>query len=121
LKQAIQPVYNFNAGPSALPTAVLEKAQQELLNFRGTGMSVMELSHRSAAYEEVHNNAITRLKTLFSIPENYEVLFFTRWGKSSIFDDSNELFTTRPKSCLCEYGSMVRKSICRGKAIWRSL
>lgn len=75
LKQTIQPVYNFNAGPSALPSAVLEKAQQELLNFRGTGMSVMELSHRSAAYEEVHNNAISRLKTLFSIPDHYEVLF----------------------------------------------
>ncbi|MCJ8008818.1 phosphoserine aminotransferase [Lederbergia wuyishanensis] len=75
MKQTIQPVYNFNAGPSALPSAVLEKAQQELLNFRGTGMSVMELSHRSSTYEEVHNKAITRLKTLFSIPENYEVLF----------------------------------------------
>jgi phosphoserine aminotransferase len=67
--------YNFNAGPSALPLEVLEKAQQELIDFRGTGMSVMELSHRSAAYEEVHNQAITLLKELHSIPENYEVLF----------------------------------------------
>ncbi|HJV45344.1 MAG TPA: 3-phosphoserine/phosphohydroxythreonine transaminase [Bacillota bacterium] len=67
--------YNFNAGPSALPLAVLEKAQGELVNFRGTGMSVMELSHRSAAYEEVHNQAIALLKELLSIPENYEVLF----------------------------------------------
>ena len=68
-------VYNFNAGPSALPLPVLEKAQQELVNFRGTGMSIMELSHRSKPYEEVHNEAIARLKRLFSIPENYEVLF----------------------------------------------
>lgn len=75
LKQIVQPVYNFNAGPSALPLAVLEKAQQELINFRGTGMSIMELSHRSAAYEEVHNEAISRLKRLYSIPDNYEVLF----------------------------------------------
>lgn len=67
--------YNFNAGPSALPLAVLEKAQQELIDFRGTGMSVMELSHRSAVYEEVHNQAITRLKNLMAIPDNYEVLF----------------------------------------------
>jgi phosphoserine aminotransferase len=67
--------YNFNAGPSALPLEVLEKAQQELIDFRGTGMSVMELSHRSVAYEEVHNQAITLLKELHSIPENYEVLF----------------------------------------------
>ncbi len=75
MREEKQVVYNFNAGPSALPTAVLEKAQQELLNFRGTGMSVMELSHRSQAYEEVHNGAIARLRKLFSIPENYEVLF----------------------------------------------
>ncbi|MEH7108132.1 3-phosphoserine/phosphohydroxythreonine transaminase [Bacillus sp. JJ1764] len=67
--------YNFNAGPSALPLDVLKKAQEELIDFRGTGMSVMELSHRSAAYEEVHNQAIALLKELLSIPEGYEVLF----------------------------------------------
>lgn len=75
MKEHTQSVYNFNAGPSALPKAVLEKAQQELLNFRGTGMSIMELSHRSKPYEEIHNEAIARLRRLFSIPENYEVLF----------------------------------------------
>ncbi|MFS0577120.1 3-phosphoserine/phosphohydroxythreonine transaminase [Sporosarcina sp. 179-K 3D1 HS] len=75
MSQTNQRAYNFNAGPSALPLAVLEKAQQELVNFRGTGMSVMELSHRSPAFEEVHNAAINRLKALFAIPDNYEVLF----------------------------------------------
>jgi phosphoserine aminotransferase len=75
LKQSIRPVYNFNAGPSALPLPVLEKAQEELIDFRGTGMSIMELSHRSKAYDDVHNEAIARLKRLFSVPENYEVLF----------------------------------------------
>ncbi|PIC65543.1 3-phosphoserine/phosphohydroxythreonine aminotransferase [Sporosarcina sp. P13] len=68
-------VYNFNAGPSALPREVLEKAQSELVDFKESGMSIMEMSHRSATYEEVHNQAITRLRSLFSIPENYEVLF----------------------------------------------
>ena len=71
----VQRAYNFNAGPSALPLEVLEKAQQELIDFRGTGMSVMELSHRSAAYEEVHNQAKANLAELLSIPENYEILF----------------------------------------------
>ncbi len=70
-----QNVYNFNAGPSALPTAVLEKAQQELTNFQGTGMSVMELSHRSKTYEDVHNGAISRLKKLYNISDDYEVVF----------------------------------------------
>ncbi len=71
----VQRAYNFNAGPSALPLEVLEKAQAELIDFRGTGMSVMELSHRSAAYEEVHNQAKANLAELLSIPENYEILF----------------------------------------------
>lgn len=68
-------VYNFNAGPSALPLEVLERAQAQLVDFKGSGMSIMEMSHRSAEYEEVHNKAIERLRALFSIPENYEVLF----------------------------------------------
>ncbi len=67
--------YNFNAGPSALPVEVLEKAQEELVNFKSSGMSIMEMSHRSKDYEAVHNDAIARLKSLYSIPDNYEVLF----------------------------------------------
>ena len=75
MKNPNRNTYNFNAGPSALPTAVLEKAQQELTNFQGTGMSVMELSHRSKTYEAVHNEAIERLRKLYNIPDDYEVLF----------------------------------------------
>ena len=75
MKKNYRNTYNFNAGPSALPTAVLEKAQQELTNFQGTGMSVMELSHRSKTYEDVHNEAIARLKKLYAIPDDYEVSF----------------------------------------------
>ncbi|KOS68027.1 MFS transporter [Lysinibacillus contaminans] len=70
-----QRAYNFNAGPSALPVEVLENAQQQLINFRDSGMSIMEMSHRSAIFDEVHNEAIARLKKLYAIPENYEVLF----------------------------------------------
>ena len=70
-----QRAYNFNAGPSALPKEVLENAQQQLVNFRDSGMSIMEMSHRSAIFDEVHNEAITLLKKLYAIPENYEVLF----------------------------------------------
>jgi len=70
-----QRAYNFNAGPSALPLEVLENAQQQLVNFRNSGMSIMEMSHRSAIFDEVHNEAIALLKKLYAIPENYEVLF----------------------------------------------
>src|SRR5690625_4433269 len=71
----MKPVYNFNAGPSALPKEALEKAQAELTNFNDTGMSVMELSHRSKEYEAVHEEAISLLKELLQIPESYKVLF----------------------------------------------
>ncbi|WP_243291455.1 3-phosphoserine/phosphohydroxythreonine transaminase [Bacillus sp. FJAT-47783] len=68
-------VYNFNAGPSALPLQVLEKAQAELINFNETGMSVMELSHRSQAYDDVHNRAKQLLKDILRIPDSHDVLF----------------------------------------------
>lgn len=67
--------FNFNAGPAALPLDVLKEAQAELLDFNGTGMSVMELSHRSKDYEAVHNGAQELLRKLLTIPEDYEVLF----------------------------------------------
>ncbi len=67
--------YNFNAGPSALPFPVLQRAQAELLNFQNTGMSVMELSHRSKEYDAVHNKAKQLLRKLMNIPETHDILF----------------------------------------------
>ncbi|HHU61648.1 MAG TPA: 3-phosphoserine/phosphohydroxythreonine transaminase [Natronincola sp.] len=67
--------FNFNAGPAALPLEVLQEAQAELLDFQGTGMSVMELSHRSKDYDAVHNKAKELLTKLLNIPDNYEILF----------------------------------------------
>ena len=67
--------YNFNAGPSALPLEVLKKAQAEFVNFRESGMALMELSHRSKEYDEVHEKAISSLKELYNVPADYEVLF----------------------------------------------
>lgn len=75
MEQNFKRVYNFNAGPAALPLAALEKAQAEFLDFNGTGMSIMELSHRSKDYEAVHNQAIELLKELLAIPAGYDVLF----------------------------------------------
>ena len=68
-------VYNFCAGPAALPTPVLEKAAREMLDFNGLGMSVMEMSHRSADYVAIAEQAEQDLRELLSIPANYKVLF----------------------------------------------
>src|SRR5699024_11197107 len=79
-----QRAFNFNAGPAALPLEVLEKAKQEMTNFQDSGMSVMELSHRSPTYEAVHNGAIETLRTLLEIPEEYEVHLLQRGGSTHI-------------------------------------
>jgi phosphoserine aminotransferase len=68
-------VANFNAGPAALPLPVLEEAQKDLLNWKGSGMSVMEMSHRSKEYDSIHVKAIDDLKQLLSIPDNYKIMF----------------------------------------------
>ncbi|MBG9547896.1 3-phosphoserine/phosphohydroxythreonine transaminase [Bacillus firmus] len=66
---------NFNAGPAALPEEVLKEAEKSLLNFGNTGMGIMELSHRSSEYQAVHDQAITSLRRLLAIPDDFEVLF----------------------------------------------
>ncbi len=67
--------YNFGAGPSALPTEVLEIAQKELLDYQGSGISIMEASHRSKLYDDVHQNAIRLIKKLYKLPDDFDVLF----------------------------------------------
>ncbi len=70
-------VYNFNAGPSTMPLAALERAQAELLDYQGTGMSIMEHSHRAKHYEAVHDETIALITELLAIPDTHQVLFMT--------------------------------------------
>ena len=68
-------VYNFSAGPAVLPEEVLKEAAEEMLDYKGSGMSVMEMSHRSKVYDDIIKTAEADLRELMGIPENYEVLF----------------------------------------------
>ena len=68
-------VYNFSAGPSMLPEAVLCRARDEMLNYNGSGMSVMEMSHRSKVYDDIIKSCEAKLRKLLGIPDNYKVLF----------------------------------------------
>jgi len=77
-------VFNFNPGPATLPLPVLEKAQSELLNYKGTGMSVMEVSHRSKEFEAIVNDAESLLKELLQMSDDYKVLFL-QGGASTQF------------------------------------
>ena len=69
-------VYNFSAGPSMLPEAVLKTAQAELLDYHGSGMSVMEMSHRSKWFDEIITNTEAAMRRVLNIPDNYKVGFF---------------------------------------------
>ncbi|MNZ49470.1 Phosphoserine aminotransferase [compost metagenome] len=76
--------FNFNAGPAAIPLEVLQQAQEQFVDYKGAGMSIMEMSHRSALYEQVNNEAQALLRELFGIPDHYHVLLL-QGGASTQF------------------------------------
>ncbi len=78
-------VYNFSAGPSAMPESVLKKAADEMLCYGNSGMSVMEMSHRSKEYQAIINSAFSNLREVMNIPENYNILFM-QGGATAQFD-----------------------------------
>ena len=69
--------YNFSAGPATIPEEVLKEAQAELVDYQGTGMSIMEMSHRGKEYSAIHDETIANIKELLNLPEGYSVLFMT--------------------------------------------
>ena len=78
-------IHNFSAGPAMLPKAVLERAQAELLDWNGSGTSVMEVSHRGKAFMDVAQKAEADLRTLLNVPNNYKVLFMQGGGRGQFF------------------------------------
>lgn len=78
-------VYNFSAGPSMLPIEVLEQAQKDLINYNGSGMSVMEMSHRSKWYDEINDECISLVRELLNVPEDYHIIL-VQGGASTQFE-----------------------------------
>ena len=68
-------IFNFSAGPSMLPVSALERAAKEMMNYGGSGMSVMEMSHRSKAFQQIFDDTQAKLRRLMNVPENYKILF----------------------------------------------
>ena len=77
-------VYNFSAGPSMLPLPVLEKCAAQMLDYEGSGMSVMEMSHRSPVYDQIIKDAMASLRRIMNVPDNYKILFL-QGGASQVF------------------------------------
>ena len=109
-------VYNFSAGPAVLPRPVLERAQSELLDYRGSGMSVMELSHRSSLFEEIIQDAEALLRELMAIPDNYRVLFL-QGGASLQFSMVPLNLAKNKKALYINTGSWSKKAIQAAEAV----
>jgi phosphoserine aminotransferase len=104
-------VYNFAPGPAALPEEVLKKAGEELLEYKGSGMSVMEMSHRSKEFEAILNNAAGTLRELMGIPENYHVLFLQGGASTQFAMVPLNLLSGSKKADYVETGSWAKKAI----------
>ena len=108
-------VYNFSAGPSALPPAVLEKAQAEMLDYGGTGMSVMEMSHRSKAYVAIAEKAEANLRELLGVPSNYNVLFLQGGATGQFAAIPQNLLRGKTRTAYVATGIWSDKAIAEAK------
>lgn len=103
--------YNFSAGPATLPLEVLEQAQAELLDWNGTGVSVMEMSHRGKEFTEISNTAETDLRELLAIPNNYKVLFLQGGAHSQFAGIPLNLLRGKETADYLDTGIWSRKAI----------
>ena len=129
-------VYNFSAGPAVLPEEVLKEAADEMLDYKGSGMSVMEMSHRSKVYDGIIKSAEADFRKLVNVPDNYKVLFLQggaslffaqvpmnlmknkkagyvltgQWAKKAYPNEAEELFAEAQKMAQIRYKSYVRKT-----------
>ena len=102
-------VYNFSAGPSMLPLPVLEKVQKNLIDYNGSGMSVMEMSHRSKPYDEINNKAESLLRELLRVPEDYDIIFI-QGGASTQFEAMPLNLSVNGKADYVVTGNFAKKA-----------
>jgi phosphoserine aminotransferase len=104
-------VYNFSAGPSAFPESVLLQAQQEMLEWRDSGMSVMEMSHRGKHFSLIAEELESDLRTLLAVPENYKVLFLQGGASAQFSLIPQNILNGKTKACYLNTGAWSEKAI----------
>lgn len=110
-------IFNFSAGPAILPVDVLQEAQAELLDYQGSGMSIMEMSHRGKYYDAVHQEALANFRELLEVPEEYAILFL-QGGATTQF--SQIPMNLLPKDGVADYinaGAWSKKAIAEAKIL----
>ena len=110
-------VYNFSAGPSCLPEEVLNECAAEMLDYNGTGQSVMEMSHRSKAYEPIIEDAEAMVRKLMNVPENYKVLFVQGGGSTQFAMVAQNLGIKNKKAAYIETGVWAKKAAAEAKKL----
>ena len=110
-------VYNFSAGPSCLPEEVLNECAAEMLDYNGTGQSVMEMSHRSKAYEPIIEDAEAMVRKLMKVPENYKVLFVQGGGSTQFAMVAQNLGIKNKKAAYIETGVWAKKAAAEAKKL----
>ena len=109
-------IYNFAAGPATMPESVLEEARDEMMNYRGSGMSVMEMSHRSKMFQQIADEAEADLRELMGIPDNYKVLFI-QGGATLQFSMLPLNLMRNGKAVYIETGAWSKKAIVEAKKV----
>ncbi|MDY6397527.1 MAG: 3-phosphoserine/phosphohydroxythreonine transaminase [Treponema sp.] len=110
-------VFNFSAGPSCLPEEVLKECAAEMLDYNGTGQSVMEMSHRSKAYEPIIEDAEKMVRKLMNVPENYKVLFVQGGGSTQFAMVAQNLGIKNKKAAYIETGVWAKKAAAEAKKL----
>ena len=110
-------VYNFSAGPSCLPEEVLNECAKEMLDYNGTGQSVMEMSHRSKAYEPIIEDAEAMVRKLMKVPDNYKVLFVQGGGSTQFAMVAQNLGIKNKKAAYIETGVWAKKAAAEAKKL----
>lgn len=108
-------VFNFAAGPATLPLEVLEEAQKSLTDYKGHGLSVMEMSHRSSEYKEIFDRAMENLRTLMQVPDNYTIMFLHGGASSQFGMVPLNLFSGSGKADYLNTGAWSKKAIAEAK------
>lgn len=110
-------VYNFSAGPSCLPEEVLKECAAEMLDYKGTGQSVMEMSHRSKDYEPIIQDAEAMVRKLMNVPDNYKVLFIQGGGSTQFAMVAENLGIHSKKAAYIETGVWAKKAAAEAKKL----
>ncbi|MCR4630520.1 MAG: 3-phosphoserine/phosphohydroxythreonine transaminase [Treponema sp.] len=110
-------VYNFSAGPSCLPEEVLQACAAEMMDYNGTGQSVMEMSHRSKAYEPIIQDAEAMVRKLMNVPDNYKVLFVQGGGSTQFAMVAENLGIHTGKAAYIETGVWAKKAAAEAKKL----